>query len=344
MIRRHGKRRLAASAGLLTAAIAGGGALALHGDSTDNASARPAEPLVVRVDGPTGAAAAAQATPLVGPPDFVSAPPAGPGYAIDPAPKRERLDFTFKKSAPRSALVWDIDTGKVLWSRSPGRVLAIASVTKMMTALLTVDHARPYERVKITKEALAYQGSGVGVLPKKKSVRLETLLYGLMLPSGNDAAIALAQHVGATVPRFVAMMNERAAELGLRCTKFYSPSGIDDRDSSCASDLARITREVLYRPRLAKIVASRKAVLPFPIEGGKLYLYNNNTLMRRGYPGVDGVKTGYTDKAGHCLVASARRNGVRLGIVLLHSPDTALQGKILFGRGFRSVGASRRPA
>jgi D-alanyl-D-alanine carboxypeptidase (penicillin-binding protein 5/6) len=340
--RRRGDRRLGLFlAAVLIAAVAGGG-LALK----DNRATGPdstGNPLVLRIGGPTGAVAAA-ATKLVGPPETLFAPPAGPGYGIAPAPAAERLDFRFAKKAPRSGLLWDIDTGQVLWSRDPERVLAIASVTKMMTALLVADHSLPYERVKITKQALAYTGSGVGVLPKKKTVRLETLLYGLLLPSGNDAAIALAQHVAGTVPRFVAMMNARAKELGLRCTHYYSPSGIDNRDSSCAADLARLTREVLARPRLARIVASRNAVLPFPIKGGKLYLSNNNTLMRQDYPGVDGVKTGFTDKAGHCLVASVRRHGVRLGMVLLHSPDTALQGKILFGRGFAAVARARAKA
>jgi D-alanyl-D-alanine carboxypeptidase (penicillin-binding protein 5/6) len=316
-------------------AAAGGGYLALSDDGA-SAPAGTADPLILRIGGPAGTAAA-RATALVGPADTLFATPAGPGYGVDPAPGPERLRFAFEKHAPRSALVWDIDTGRVLWSLRPQRVLAIASVTKMMTALLTVEHAQPFERVKITKQALAYTGSGVGVLPKKKTVRLETLLYGLLLPSGNDAAIALAQHVAGTVPRFVVLMNARARQLGLRCTSFHSPSGIDDRDSSCAADLARLAREVLNHRRLAKIVASRNAVLPFPIKGGKLYLSNNNTLMRRRYLGVDGVKTGFTDKAGHCLVASVRRHGVRLGIVLLHSPDTALQGRILFGRAFRKL-------
>jgi D-alanyl-D-alanine carboxypeptidase (penicillin-binding protein 5/6) len=318
---------------LVLAAVA---AVVLSRRDDDAGASRSLGPLVVQIGGPRGAAAARE-TPLVGPPGTLSSPLAGPGYAVDLAPADERLSFAFEKKPPRSALLWDIDTGEVLWSRNPRSVLAIASVTKMMTALIAAEHSQPFERVKITKEALAYQGSGVGLLPKKKTVRLETLLYGLLLPSGNDAAIALAQHVAGTVPRFVAMMNARARRLGLRCTRYHSPSGIDDRDSSCAEDLARLAHEVLENPRLARIVAARNATLPFPIKGGKLYLSNNNTLMRRGYRGVDGVKTGYTDRAGHCIVASAHRGGVRLGVVLLHSPDTALQGKILLARGFRSV-------
>src|SRR6188472_3974436 len=116
---------------------------------------------------------------------------------------------------PRSGLLFDLDTGKVLWRRQPDRVLPIASLTKMMTALLVVERAPPDAKVRVTKEALAYNGSAVGVLPKGKRIKLETMLNGLLLPSGNDAAIALAQRISGTVARFVVRMNEEARALGL---------------------------------------------------------------------------------------------------------------------------------
>ena len=185
---------------------------------------------------------------------------------------------------------------------------------------------------------LRYSGSGVGVLPLHKRVRLETLLNGLMLPSGNDAAIALALRVAGTQRRFVELMNERARQLQMQCTLFSSPSGIKDAGNhSCASDLARMAMLILRTPRLARIVRRRQAVLPFPIKGGRIYLYNNNPLIRQGYPGVTGVKTGYTVAAGRCLVASARRHGVRLGVVLLRSPDPADQARKLLDAGFRAA-------
>ena len=135
------------------------------------------------------------------------------------------------------------------------------------------------------------------------------MLYGLMLPSGNDAAIALAQRAaGGSVKRFVRYMNEKAEELGLVCTRFATPSGFEDKGNhSCAADLAAIARAVLREPRLARIVRRREAILPFPIKGGRLYLYNHNPLLRQGYTGTTGLKTGYTDAAGRCLVATARR-------------------------------------
>ena len=241
---------------------------------------------------------------------------------------------------PRSGLLFDLDTGRVLWRHDPTRVLPIASLTKMMTALIVVEREPADAMVRVTKEALAYQGSGVGILPRGKRIRLETMLNGLLLPSGNDAAIALAQRVSGTVGRFVDDMNERARQLGLDCTLFSSPSGFQDAGNhSCAADLARLAMADLRKPRLARIVRRRQAVLPFPIKGGRIYLYNNNPLIRQAYPGVTGLKTGYTDRAGRCLVATARRGHLRLGVVLLHSPDPGTQARKLLDAGFR---ASRR--
>jgi D-alanyl-D-alanine carboxypeptidase (penicillin-binding protein 5/6) len=240
---------------------------------------------------------------------------------------------------PRSGLLFDLDTGHVLWRKDPTRVLPIASVTKMMTALVVADRVPAGAKVRVTKEALAYQGSGVGVLPKNKWVGLNAMLYGLLLPSGNDAAIALAQRTARTVPRFVALMNERAMQMGLTCTRYSSPSGFTDRGNhSCAADLAVQARAVLDEPRIARIVRRRSAVLPFPIKGGKLYLYNHNPLLRLRYPGTLGIKTGFTDAAGRCLVAAVQRGGHRLGVVLLHSPDPGGQATKLFDRGFRALG------
>jgi D-alanyl-D-alanine carboxypeptidase len=267
----------------------------------------------------------------------------GPIEAADPGRPPLRLKLAATEDSvrlrfgrqPRSGLLFDLDTGEVLWRRLPNRVLPIASLTKMMTALVVAQRARPSDKVKVTKEALAYRGSGVGVLPRGKRVKLETMLNGLLLPSGNDAAIALAQRVSGTVDRFVVRMNEQARALGLACTRFSSPSGFVDRGNhSCAADLASMTRALLDQPRLARIVKRRRAALPFPIKGGRIFLFNNNPLLRTGYPGTIGVKTGFTRAAGRCLVAAAERNGRRLGVVLLHSPDPAHQARLLLSRGF----------
>jgi D-alanyl-D-alanine carboxypeptidase len=129
-------------------------------------------------------------------------------------------------------------------------------------------------------------------------------------------------------------MNATARELGLTCTHYVSPDGIENANVSCPADLARLARIILAQPRLAKIVGSASAIIPFPIKGHKLYLYNNNPLLRSGFPGITGMKTGETDAAGLCLVATAQRGKVRLGSVLLHSPDLAVQSAALLTAGF----------
>jgi serine-type D-Ala-D-Ala carboxypeptidase (penicillin-binding protein 5/6) len=252
------------------------------------------------------------------------------------APDAIRVPF---HRPPRAGLLFDLDTGRVLWRRNPTRILPIASLTKMMTALLVVANEQPSAMVRITKEARQASGSRVGLLPKKKRVRLESLLYGLLLPSGNDAAHALAQKVSGSSRAFVVAMNARAQRMSLGCTHFASVDGyIDAGNHSCAIDLAALARAVLDQPRLARVVGSRSVVLRFPTKGGKLYLFNNNPLLRTGYPGTIGVKTGYTDAAGRCLVAAVRGHGRRLGVVLLHSPDPNVQARKLLARGFRALG------
>jgi D-alanyl-D-alanine carboxypeptidase (penicillin-binding protein 5/6) len=239
---------------------------------------------------------------------------------------------------PRAGLLFNLSTGQVLWQRNPYIRLRIASLTKMMTALLTVLSAPADAPVLVTREAVDMAGSKVGVLPLGKHVRLETMLYGLLLPSGNDAAVALAQHVAGSVNNFVVRMNREAAKLGMGCTRYSSPSGYyDEGNFSCAADLAELAHVDLEQPRIASIVRTYTAALPFPVKGGRLYLYNNNPLLIYGYPGLTGLKTGYTEAAGRCLVATAERHGVRLGVVLLHSPDPGTQASYLLNRGFEGV-------
>jgi D-alanyl-D-alanine carboxypeptidase len=263
---------------------------------------------------------------------------AGPGprpLAVKLSAAHDPIHMRFKRP-PRAGLLFDLDTGQVLWRHNPTRLLPLASVTKMMSALLIAEHVPDGTRLRISRQAVRATGSKVGLLPRGKRVGVSALLYGLLLPSGNDAAVALAQGMSGSVPRFVEAMNEKAAELNLRCTRFSSPSGIVDTGNySCPVDLAALARAVLDTPRLARIVTRRQAVLPFPIKGGRLYLYNHNPLLRMGYPGTLGIKTGFTDRAGKCIVAAARRGGRRLGVVLLHSPDIGKQAVQLLNRGFR---------
>jgi D-alanyl-D-alanine carboxypeptidase len=320
----------------------GGDGVATGGPASTTAGGTPA------VSGAAQGTAAAR-TPLQGyngtqAPAAISVP-----LRLQPAPAISRAFRDPLRKHPRAGIVADLDTGAVLWAVSANRDLPIASVTKLMTALIVDARTKPTERVRISRRAVAAQGSSVGLLPVYKRVQLETLLYGLLLPSGNDAAIALAEHVGGSVEGFVDMMNAQAKALGMTCTRFGSPNGFEEvkrqrdaKNRSCAADLAVLARLVLDRPRLAKIVATRDVVRPFPIKGRKLFLHNHNPLLRDGYPGTLGLKTGFTNAAGRTFVGAARRGGHRLVVVLLDTPDIGRQAEALLDAGFRTLGVRTR--
>jgi serine-type D-Ala-D-Ala carboxypeptidase (penicillin-binding protein 5/6) len=233
---------------------------------------------------------------------------------------------------PKAGLLFDLDTGEVLWRRDPLRVRPIASVTKVMTALLAAEALPPSARVRFSRAAREVRGSRVGMFRVGQRVPAQTLLWGALLTSGNDAATALAQGAAGSIPAFVARMNARARRDGLLCTTFRTPHGLSSGDRSCAADLAALARALLDEPRLARIVRRRAVALPFPIRGGRLHLSSTNPLLRANVPGVLGIKTGYTRRAGLCLVAAVRHRGRRLGIVLLGSVDPGRQARVLLNR------------
>jgi D-alanyl-D-alanine carboxypeptidase (penicillin-binding protein 5/6) len=261
--------------------------------------------------------------------------PATPGTPDAVELERPDVFAMHFKHPPKGAIVFDVHSGRVLWRRNPLEPMPIASITKLMTALLVVQNTKSSDEFRITKDALHYSGSGVGLLPKGRHVTVKALLYGLLLPSGNDAAIALADGVAHTQRRFVRMMNAKARSLGLSCTHYASPHGLEPANRSCPADLAALSRIVLHRARIRSIVRRAHAVVRFPIKGGKLWLNNTNPLLRMGYPGTIGLKTGDTDEAGHCLVAIVKRGPLTLGVVLLNSPNPQRQARQLFNRAFR---------
>ncbi|MFL5891435.1 MAG: D-alanyl-D-alanine carboxypeptidase family protein [Solirubrobacterales bacterium] len=256
-------------------------------------------------------------------------------YALAPAGRHPPVDVDFAPgNEPRAGVLFDVDTGRVLWRHDAGKQLPIASLTKMMTALIIARRHKPDEPVLITPQALAYEGSGVGVLPKGEKVPLKDLFYGLLLVSGNDAAIALAQHDAGTVGAFVRRMNAWRKRFGLRCSRFSTPSGILDQGNySCPMDLAALARADLENPWIRRVVATREARFPFPIKGNFLDLYNNNPFIIEGMEGITGLKTGYTDAAGRCYVITQRVAGHELGVVLLNTPNPLDQVPALLHAG-----------
>ncbi len=261
-------------------------------------------------------------------------PPVRNRFTVRPAAPATPVRVRFKQP-PKAGLLFDVRTGEVLWQLNPRRKLPIASLTKMMTALIIAQRHRLSERVLITPRVLRYAGSGVGLLPRDRKVSLKALLYGLMLVSGNDAAIALAQHDAHTIGGFVRRMNIRARELGLTCSRFSTPSGIRDQGNrSCALDLATLARLDLADPIVGKVVGTRRLRMRFPIKGHYLDLFNINPVL--GDPGVTGVKTGLTNAAGRCYVITAKIGGRHLGVVLLNSPDPLKQVPQLLQAGARA--------
>jgi D-alanyl-D-alanine carboxypeptidase (penicillin-binding protein 5/6) len=260
-------------------------------------------------------------------------------YALQPAaaplPVRLRL-----KKPPASGVLFDVASGEVLWQRRPWALHPMASLTKMMTALLITDAHAPEERVPISRNATHTAGSATGLLPQGKAVPLEALLQALIMISANDAAVALAEYDAGSVPKFVRRMNARARLMGLRCTRFSTPNGLKDRDNrSCAMDLAALARADLAEPRIARIAKTSSATPAFPIRGGVLHLANNHYFLDHGLGGlpaarVTGLKTGFTDGAGRCYVTTARLGGRHLGVVLLDSPDPLRQVPHLLAAGF----------
>lgn len=242
-------------------------------------------------------------------------------FALKPAGRKLPVNVEFAPgNEPKAGLLFDVRTGRVLWQHDAHKRLPIASLTKMMTSLIIARRHKPDESVLITPQAVAFQGSGVGVLPKGKKVPLRDLFYGLLLVSGNDAAIALAQHDAGTVGAFVRRMNEWRKRLGLRCSRFSTPSGILDQGNySCATDLAMLARADLADPWIRRVVGRREARFRFPIKGNYLDLYNNNPFIIEGMKGITGLKTGYTDAAGRCYVITQRLDGHELGVVLLNT-------------------------
>jgi serine-type D-Ala-D-Ala carboxypeptidase (penicillin-binding protein 5/6) len=320
--RRPGSRLLAVLA-LLAAPVAVAGALYL-GDHNGRSGRGQRTPL----------AAAVARSPVSTPnPDaLVETPP----VTDVPLNGVDALHMRLHKP-PKSLLLFDVDTGEVLLRRDPLGRLPIASLTKVMTALVVTQHSGPDEKVRITRSSLHYSGTGVGLLPKGRRVRLESLLNGMLIVSGNDAAIALADHVAGNQRHFVSLMNERARTLGLRCTHFVDPHGLSPGDRSCVRDLAVLTRLAMANHRITRIVRREHVSFRFPIKGGHLFLSGHNPLIRAGYRGAIGLKTGFTEEAGRCLIGVARRHGRTLGIVLLNDPNPLVHGAALLNAGFRTA-------
>ncbi len=227
-----------------------------------------------------------------------------------------------------SAVLLDAASGRVLYARNENEARAIASITKLMTALVAAEALDDLSQtITIRPEWTGVEGTSLYLKPGEE-ITLNTLLYGLLLHSGNDAAVALAAHCAGDVETFVGWMNQRAEDLGMRGTHFSDPNGLGDADHySTALDMARLGAACLQNPVVAQIVATRSIVLE-----GRQFTNHNKLLWQ--YEGCTGMKTGYTRQAGRTLVSSAARDGQTLVCVTLHDGDDWADHKALLDYGF----------
>ena len=219
-----------------------------------------------------------------------------------------------------AAVVMDADSGRLLYAQNPDKRLANASTTKIMTALLTLEQPDQDRYFTVDSDAIQVEGTTMGLQPGD-SVTLHQLAAGMLLPSGNDAANAAAVEIAGSEEAFVRLMNQRAAELGLENTQYRNPSGLDaEGHYSSARDLAILAAHALENEDFADIVSKQEIRMAFGNPPYNRSLYTTNKLLER-YPYAIGVKTGYTDDAGLCLVTAAEKDGTRLIIVTLNGKD-----------------------
>ena len=230
-----------------------------------------------------------------------------------------------------SSIVIEASSNRVLFGTNAHKKLPMASTTKIMTALVALENGSLDDEVKVSSNAYGVEGSSM-YLHLGETIPLRDLLYGLMLASGNDAAVAIAEHIGGSVEGFVCMMNDKAARLGLVNTHFVTPNGLhDDEHYTTAYDLAIIAAEALRNDTFAEIVSSQY----YTSESGSItrYFKNKNKLLWN-YEGANGVKTGYTMYAGKCLVFSAERDGMQVVGVTLNSSNIFSDAKLLMDYAF----------
>jgi D-alanyl-D-alanine carboxypeptidase len=245
-----------------------------------------------------------------------------------PVPRRTVQAWPQGISAQLAVLV-DGESGEILWGRNAHGEVAPASLTKVVTSLVALDRTRLTDRVRVQVDSRTMWESTVMGLTPGENVSMETLLFGLMLPSGNDAAIAIAQQVAGSESAFAELMNAKAAELGLTNSHFVNPHGLDaDGHYSSPFDLCIFARAGMQNPTFARLAATRR------YDGEGYTLYNLNRLLAT-YPKADGVKVGYTDAAGRAIVASATQDGHRVFATLIRSYNPVPEAQALLEWAFK---------
>ncbi|HAI62922.1 TPA: hypothetical protein DCL89_01715 [candidate division WWE3 bacterium] len=248
----------------------------------------------------------------------------------------EAGDFPTDLIVGSAGIVVDADTGEILYGKEINKRMPLASLVKIMTAVVTLEHKSLSDYATVTAEADAIGENEMGV-SEGEAYTTEELMYGLLLNSGNDAAYTLAENVAGSSEEFVIWMNGKAKELGLKNTEFFDPSGLDDRSYTTAADLVVLTEYAMRHKEFREIVATVEKELPYSELHKYLYLVNQTNLLTT-YPGVIGVKTGYTEEAGLCLSTYAENSGKRLAGVVLNSIDRKGDMIIMLDHAFSQYG------
>ncbi len=236
----------------------------------------------------------------------------------------------------KACILIEAATGRVLFGKNEQEKLPMASTTKIMTTLLTIESGDLDTEFMVNNQAIHVEGSSMG-LQENDIVTKRALCYGMLLPSGNDAANASAVAVAGSIPAFAKLMNQRAEEIGMTRTCFVTPSGLEGTGhGASASDMALLTREALKNPVFREICCQASATVKFGNPPYERTLYNSNKLLRM-YDGVIGVKTGFTDEAGRCLVSACEREGVTLICVTLNDRDDWNDHMHLYDYGFSQI-------
>ncbi len=234
-----------------------------------------------------------------------------------------------------AAILMDGESNRILYGKNIHQKLPIASTTKIMTAIVALEHGELDETVIIPPEASGVEGSSIWLAAGEKHT-LEDLLYALMLRSGNDAAVAIAIHISGSVEEFAELMNATAKKIGAYNTNFVNPHGLHDPNHySTAYDLALIASYGLKNPDFERIVSTKFRTIPWEGHDWKRVMQNKNKLLWQ-YEGANGVKTGFTKKAGRCLVASAKRDDMQLVSVVLNCGPMFEESKELLDYGFNN--------
>lgn len=240
-------------------------------------------------------------------------------------------------SAHSAALI-EADSGRVIYVKNGEERLPIASTTKIMTALLTLEAPNLDTYFTVDPNAIKVEGTSMG-LQEGDQVTLRTLAAGMLLASGNDAANSAAVKVGGSLEEFAIMMNKRAAQIGMKDSNFVTPSGLDAQNHySTALDMAKLARAALQNPDFSAICSQKSMKLSYGNPPYDRWLSNHNKLLKT-YPDCIGVKTGFTKKAGRCLVSAAQRDGVTLICVTIKAPSDWEDHRRMLDYGFSKVQA-----